>query len=136
MVNIGQILIKIGTLPDVDGWQFRDDEILLSRKDFVQLMMAPGIPCYSSMKSINEKWAMLRDQFQLVKRVYYPRVIDKDGNTIYDKDGAPVFNTNLPPSAYLLSKARARQIITDTIPKRIWNNQISRDHYLKTGEVW
>lgn len=136
MVNVGQILIKIGTLPEFDGWQCREDLILLSRKDFVQLMMTPGIPCYSSMKSINEKWAMLRDQFQLVERVYYPRVIDKDGNTVYDKDGAPVFNTNLPPSAYTLRKARARQIITDTIPKRIRNNQISRDHYLKTGEVW
>ena len=136
MVNVGQILIKIGTLPDVDGWQCRDDVIFLRREDFTKLMMAPGIPCYSSMKSINEKWAMLRDQFQLVERVYYPRVIDKDGNAVYDKDGVPVFNTNLPPSAYVINKARARQIITDTIPKRIRNNQISRDHYLKTGEVW
>lgn len=136
MVNIGQILIKIGTLPDVDGWQCRDDFILLHREDFIKLMMAPGIPCYSSMKSINEKWAMLRSQFKLVDNVFYPRVTDKDGKDVYDKDGAPVFNTNLPPSAYTLSKARARQIITDTIPKRIRNNQLSRDHYLKTGEVW
>lgn len=136
MVNIGQILIKIGTLPDVDGWQCHDDLILLHRDDFVKLMMAPGIPCYSSMKSINEKWAMLRNQFKLVDNVFYPRVTDKDGKDVYDKDGAPVFNTNLPPSAYTLSKARARQIITDTIPKRIRTNQISRDHYLKTGEVW
>lgn len=136
MVNIGQILIKIGTLPDVDGWQCRDEVIFLHREDFIKLMMAPGIPCYSSMKSINEKWAMLRDQFKLVERVYYPRVTDKDGNSVYGKDGAPVFNTNLPPTAYTINKARARQIITDTIPKRIRNNQISRDHYLKTGEVW
>lgn len=136
MVNVGQILIKIGTLPDVDGWQCRDDVVFLRREDFTKLMMAPGIPCYSSMKSINEKWVMLRDQFKLVERVYYPCVTDKDGNSVYDKDGVPVFNTNLPPTAYTINKARARQIITDTIPKRIRNNQISRDHYLKTGEVW
>ena len=136
MVNVGQILIKIGTLPDVDGWQCHDERILLSRTDFVQLMMAPGIPCYSSMKSINEKWAMLRNQFKLVDNVFYPRVIDKDGKDVYNKDGTPVFNTNLPPSAYTINKARARQIITDTIPKRIRNNPLYRDHYLKTGEVW
>lgn len=136
MVNVGQILIKIGTLPAFDGWQCRDDIIPLARTDFIQLMMAPGTPCYSSMKSINEKWAMLRNQYKLVERALYPLVIDKDGNTVYNKDGVPVTNTNLPPSTYFLNKARARQIITDTIPKRIRNNMLSRDHYLKTGEVW
>ena len=136
MVNVGQILIKIGTLPEFDGWQCHADIIPLTRTDFIQLMMAPGIPCYSSMKSINEKWAMLRSQPQLIERAFYPFVTDKDGNRVYDKDGAPVANTNLPPSMYLMRKARARQIITDTIPKRIRNNHASREHYLKTGEVW
>lgn len=136
MVNIGQVLIKIGTLPEVDGWQCTDEEILLSREDFIQLMMAPGTPCYSSMKSINEKWAMLRSAYGLVVRAFPALVKGRDGRALLDKDGAPVTNPTAPPRAYLLSKERARMIITDTIPKRIRNNHLSREHYLKTGEVW
>lgn len=136
VVNLGQILIKIGTLPEVDGWQCRDDRILLNRTDFIQLMMAPGIPCYSSMKSINEKWAMLSNQFRLVDQVFPALLKDREGNPLCGKDGAPLTDLNRPPRAYLINKERARQIINDTIPKRIRNNHLSREHYLKTGEVW
>lgn len=136
VVNLGQILIKIGTLPEVDGWQCRDDRILLNRTDFIQLMMAPGIPCYSSMKSINEKWAMLCNQFRLVDQVFPALLKDREGNSLCGKDGGPITDPNRPPRAYLINKERARQIINDTIPKRIRNNHLSREHYLKTGEVW
>lgn len=136
VVNLGQILIKIGTLPEVDGWQCRDDRILLNRTDFIQLMMAPGIPCYSSMKSINEKWAMLSNQFRLVDQVFPALLKDREGNPLCGKDGGPITDLNRPPRAYLINKERARQIINDTIPKRIRNNHLSREHYLKTGEVW
>lgn len=124
MVNLGQILIKIGTLPEVDGWQCADDRVMVYRDAFIELMMAPGIPCYSSMKSINEKWRMIGMTYGLVANSF----------PALDSEGKP--KPDAPARAYLMSKERARAIIRDTIPRRIRGNHLSTEHYLKTGEVW
>lgn len=135
MVNIGQILIKIGTLPDFDGWQCKDDSVLLHRSDFVRLMQTPGIPCYSAMKTINEKWRMLSTCYGLVVQSFPAFVTGKDGEPISDEGGLYQIDATRPPRAYLISKARARIIINDTIPKRIRNNYAATQRYLKTGEI-
>ena len=135
MVNVGQILIKIGTLPDVEGWQCIEDVVIIYRRDFVELMQAPGIPCYSAMKTINEKWRMLSTCYGLVEKVFPAFATGKDGKILYDKQGINIIDETRPPRAYLISKARARIIINDTIPKRIRNNYAATQRYLKTGEI-
>ena len=135
MVNVGQILIKVGTLPDVEGWQCKEDVIIIYRKDFIELMQAPGIPCYSAMKTINEKWRMLSTCYGLVEKVFPAFATGKDGKILYDKQGINIIDESRPPRAYLINKSRARIIINDTIPKRIRNNYAATQRYLKTGEI-
>lgn len=118
MVNIGQILIKVGKLPQFDGWQMKEDCELLRKEEFIELMRAPGIPCFSASKTIKEKWDSLR---------YYPGLVQQ---TIPPKPDAAN-----PLRAYVIDKMIARRLIEDTMPKRIRNNYIRREHYLKTGEV-
>ena len=136
MVNIGQILIKIGTLEDFKNWQFEGDLLSINRETFIKLMMSPGIPCYSARKTVNEKWASLRDYFGLADGVLYPNLLGKDGKPVRDSEGNIVFDYNALPLAYVLNKKTAKRLIEDTIPKRIRNNYVAREHYLKTGEVW
>ena len=126
MVNIGQVLIKIGKLEQFDGWQMKEERELLRRSEFIELMMSPGTPCYSSMKTINEKWRSLASYYGLVEQTFYA-FKTVDGKEVPDKD--------LPPRGYVLNKAAANRLIQDTIPKRIRSNYALTSHYLKTGEV-
>lgn len=136
MVNVGQILIKIGTLEEFKDWQFEGDRHPINRETFTQLMMSPGIPCYCARKTVNEKWASLRDYLGLADGVFYPDLLGNDGEPVLDSEGNVVSDRNALPLVYILNKQVARKLIEDTIPKRIRNNYLAREHYLKTGEVW
>lgn len=118
MANIGQILIKIGKLPQFEGWRMNGEDELLKKAEFIELMRSPGTPSYSASKTINEKWESLK---------YYPGLVTQTVPPNPTKDH--------PLIAYVLSKSVARRLIEDTIPKRIRNNYASKEYYLKTGEV-
>lgn len=118
MANIGQILIKIGKLPQFEEWRMSSSDELLKKAEFIELMRSPGTPSYSASKTINEKWESL---------TYYPGLVIQTVPPHPDKDN--------PLIAYVLNKSVARRLIEDTIPKRIRNNYASREYYLKTGEV-
>lgn len=127
MANIGQLLIKLGKFPRVDGWMFDGENVPIKREEFEEIMRAPGTPCYAASKTILDKWRALRYSPGLVVSTAYPLIKGEDGELTPDE--------SKPANLYVLNKDAARRIIEDTIPKRIRNNYAAKNYYLKTGEV-
>lgn len=127
MANIGQLLIKLGKLPRVNGWMFDGENVPIKRVEFEEIIRAPGTPCYTASKTILEKWRSFSYYPGLVVTTVYPCLEGEDG------EFTPI--ESKPANLYILNKAAARRLIEDTIPKTVRNNLAAKNYYLKTGEV-
>lgn len=86
--------------------------IILNKPRFIQILKAPGYPCYAAKKTIMEKWGSMPDYFRLVSKHFTP------------EDG---------PETYYLSAEVVDDLIEQFMPEEAKTNFAAKQIYLKTG---
>lgn len=105
------MLIKIkNNVPAVDTAE--GPRIILKKPTFIQIMKAPGYPCYAAKKTIMEKWSSMPDYWNLVSMHATP------------EEG---------PEAYFLNVEAIDELINQFMPEEAKHNFAAKQIYLKTG---
>ena len=88
--------------------------MILKKPKFIQVLKAPGYPCYAARKTIMEKWRSLPDYYRLISKHVVP--VDDEA-----------------PEVYFLNLETVDDLIDQFMPEEARSNLAMRNVYLKTG---